>query len=513
MRLGGGTAMTTRRLNSAFFVLLVFALMVSAPAWADSEVRIVRLSLVDGPVQLDRANGQGFERAIMNMPITNGMQLWTRENSRAEIEFEEGSSIRVTPGTKVEFTQLILRTDGTRTTVMTIGSGRAYVNYSRKSGEDFRIVAGNREIALNRSVHFRVDVVGDRAEIAVFSGELDAGPLRVKKNNTALLYLSGGNDGLTKGIAPAVEDRWDQYRSEYHDTYAKSNYNGSSFYGRSDLNYYGGWIDTGIGSCWRPYGFASSWDPYSSGAWALYPGYGYTFVSLYPWGWQPYRSGAWNYASGVGFCWTPSRSYYGLGWTPVYNAPSGYQAAQPPTQVTRVPSSRNPGTLGIIPVGNVNTTGNWKPTDTIILDRGNRGHRGETSGVVSSGASGGAGVAASTVVSGAAGTSSTRSSRGDRNLNAPPSPATPASAGPRPDRGDRALQRDMQREQQQIQREQRQAREGPREPRGFDRQPSAPFQSSPPPSAPQMSAPAPSAPAAAPAPARSSGGSRGAVPK
>src|SRR5450759_3466279 len=107
MRLGGGTAMTTRRLNSAFFVLLVLTLMVSAPAWADSEVRIVRLSLVDGPVQLDRAHGQGFERAIMNMPITNGMQLWTRENSRAEIEFEEGSSIRVTPGTKVEFTQLI----------------------------------------------------------------------------------------------------------------------------------------------------------------------------------------------------------------------------------------------------------------------------------------------------------------------------------------------------------------------------------------------------------------------
>ena len=502
--------MTTRRLNSAFFVLLVFALMVSAPAWADSEVRIVRLSLVDGPVQLDRATGQGFERAIMNMPITNGMQLWTRGDSRAEIEFEQGSSIRVTPGTKIEFTQLILRTDGTRTTLVTIGSGRAYVNYAQKGGEDFRIVAGNREIALSRAVHFRIDVVGDRAEIAVFSGELDAGPLRVKKNNTALLYFSGGNNELAKGIAPTVEDRWDQYRSEYHDTYAKSNYSGSSFYGRSDLNYYGGWIDSGIGSCWRPYGFASSWDPYSSGAWALYPGYGYTFVSLYPWGWQPYRSGAWNYASGVGFCWTPSRQYYGLGWAPIYGAPSGYVSIQPPTQITRVPSSRNPGTLGIVPVGNVNTTGNWRPTDTIVLDRGGRGSRGGTSGAASSsGVRGGSGAAASTVVPGASVASPNRDSRADRNLNAPPSSATPANAGPLPDRADRALQRDMQREQQQIQRDQRQAREAPRQQRSFDQQPSAPIYSSPPPSAPapQMSAPAP---APAPAPAR---GSRTSVPK
>lgn len=508
--------MTTRRLVPAFSVLLVLALMVAAPAWADSEVRIVRLSLVDGPVQLDRATGQGFERAIMNMPITNGMQLWTRGDSRAEIEFEEGSSIRVTPGTKVEFTQLILRTDGTRTTLVTIGGGRAYVNYARKSGEDFRIVAGNREIALNRSVHFRVDVEGDRAEIAVLSGELDAGPLRVKKNNTALLYLSGGNNEMAKGIAPAVEDRWDRYRSEYHDTYAKSNYNGSSFYGRSDLNYYGGWFNTGIGSCWRPYGFDASWDPYSSGAWALYPGYGYTFVSLYPWGWQPYRSGAWNYASGFGFCWTPSRRYYGLGWAPVYNAPSGYVPVQPPTQVTRAPSSRNPGTLGIVPVGNVDTRGNWRPTDTIVLDRGGRGSRGGTSGIVSSGVRGGSGAAASTVVPGASNVPSpNRGSRAGRDLNSPPSSATPANAGPRPDRGDRTLQRDMQREQQQIQREQRQAREVQREQRqdrGFDRQPSAPFYSSPQPSAPapQMSAPAP-APAPAAAPARS--GSRGSVPK
>ena len=58
--------MTARRSMSVLSVLLTLTFLLSASAWADSNVRIVRLSLVDGPVQLDRATGEGFERAIMN---------------------------------------------------------------------------------------------------------------------------------------------------------------------------------------------------------------------------------------------------------------------------------------------------------------------------------------------------------------------------------------------------------------------------------------------------------------
>ena len=67
--------MTTRRVVIAVSVLLAAALVYAPSASADSQARIVRLSLVDGPVQIDR--GQGFEKAITNMPITQGMQLST----------------------------------------------------------------------------------------------------------------------------------------------------------------------------------------------------------------------------------------------------------------------------------------------------------------------------------------------------------------------------------------------------------------------------------------------------
>jgi hypothetical protein len=72
------------------------------PAAADSQARIVRLSDVQGTVQIDKNSGLGFENAFVNLPVTQGTQLRTRENGRAEIEFEDGGTLRVTPNTTVE---------------------------------------------------------------------------------------------------------------------------------------------------------------------------------------------------------------------------------------------------------------------------------------------------------------------------------------------------------------------------------------------------------------------------
>ncbi|HYX69130.1 MAG TPA: hypothetical protein VE825_08350, partial [Terriglobales bacterium] len=70
--------MTNRRVGHALLFLAACAgiLLASAPAaLADSEVRIVRLSYVSGDVQMDRATGQGFESAVMNMPVTRGSRI------------------------------------------------------------------------------------------------------------------------------------------------------------------------------------------------------------------------------------------------------------------------------------------------------------------------------------------------------------------------------------------------------------------------------------------------------
>src|SRR5512147_1159734 len=84
-------------------MLFVCGLLITPYSFADSYARIVRLSDIDGAVDIDRNNGSGFEKALQNMPITQGVQLRTGPAGRAEIEFENGSVLRLVGDSKVEF--------------------------------------------------------------------------------------------------------------------------------------------------------------------------------------------------------------------------------------------------------------------------------------------------------------------------------------------------------------------------------------------------------------------------
>ena len=97
--------MLMRRLATLFAVSLVTC-WLAVSSFADSQARIVRLSQVDGAVQIDRNTGQGFEKAFLNLPITQGTKIRTGADSRAEIEFEDGTTLRLTPNTAVEFPSL-----------------------------------------------------------------------------------------------------------------------------------------------------------------------------------------------------------------------------------------------------------------------------------------------------------------------------------------------------------------------------------------------------------------------
>jgi hypothetical protein len=80
----------------------------------ESHARIVRLSDIQGLVQIDKNSGIGFERAFVNLPITEGTKVRAGNTGRAEVEFEDGSSLRLTPNTVVEFAKLGLADSGQR---------------------------------------------------------------------------------------------------------------------------------------------------------------------------------------------------------------------------------------------------------------------------------------------------------------------------------------------------------------------------------------------------------------
>lgn len=282
--------------------------LFALPAAAESQVRIVRLSDVQGGVQIDKNTGLGFENAFLNLPITQGTQLRTRDNGRAEIEFEDGSTLRLTPQTTVVFETLGANDAGKRISAVNLVEGRAYVNWLGKSGDEFTLNFSREKVTVTQPAHFRIAASSKVAEVASFKSELDVvGPSgTVKVDKKKMLTFDGDDNGqstVAKNLKEDTYDAWDKQSVEYHDTYAKNNSTPLG-YGYSDLNYYGAYTNyPGYGMLWQPYFTGVGWNPYMDGAWSWYPGMGYMWASAYPWGWMPYYYGNWVYAPGMGWGW------------------------------------------------------------------------------------------------------------------------------------------------------------------------------------------------------------------
>ena len=345
---------------AALWVPLLLSCCLSVSSFADSQARIVRLSQVDGDVQIDRNTGQGYEKAFLNLPVTEGTKLRTGQGARAEIEFEDGSTLRITPGTVVEFPRLARRDSGARTSSLELQSGTAYLNFKGEKGEDFNLTFGSERLAPTKPAHLRVEVKDANATVSVFKGDVEVegstGKVDLVKKHSATFDLAGsGPYTLANNLEPDPYDDWDNQQEKYHQQYSPSSSGSISpyAYGLSDLNYYGSFYNIpGYGMMWQPYLVGAGWDPFMNGAWAWYPGAGYTWVSAYPWGWTPYRYGSWNYLPTYGWFWQPGRTWAGWNTVPrIVNAPQRFSVPGPPTRPgqTLVVNRGTPvGTVGVI---------------------------------------------------------------------------------------------------------------------------------------------------------------------
>lgn len=325
-------------LNALWFsvcTLIIFTL----PALADSQVRIVRLSYLNGPVQIDRNTGQGFERAMMNMPVTQGARLRTENGGEAEVEFENGSTVRLTPDSEISFDGLSLLDNGTKLSSMKLDRGVAYFDLDHKDDNTFRLQIGGENLELKKSAHFRVNLGQGQAQLAVLGGQVTlAGPTKTvtvhKKETFTFDTADQTQYALAKGIDEYQFDSWDKQRGQYQDQYARLAYaKGAPYYGWDDLNYYGSFsFVSGWGYMWRPFGVGLGWDPFALGYWAWYP-WGYTWVSPYAWGWTPYRYGGWNFVPGYGWGWMPGSGRHNDWYPapPVNGKPPGWNPPHPPS--------------------------------------------------------------------------------------------------------------------------------------------------------------------------------------
>jgi hypothetical protein len=355
-------------LTAVFTALCLFLaaphLLAAPEASGDQDysyARIVRLSYVEGDVQVLRPEEIGWQEALLNLPIRHGYQISTRQG-RAEIEFESGAVARLAEDTLLQFTELALA-DGARLTQLRLVRGTATF-YANLSNEDrFSVATPHFTVILPRNARFRIDAGDDGATVSVLKGDITVEALgasyHITKNRAFLFRVAGEQVTLARAPDTDAWDRWVEDRenilSASHQATSQRYARAPFSYGMSDLDYYGGWYNLpGYGYGWQPRGISIGWSPYCSGRW-MYLGGFLTWVSFEPWGWTPYHYGNWVFARNSWFWvpggfhhWQPSIVYWvnlggnRWGWGP--RSPHD-RPGQPPANLphgTVVPTNNNP---------------------------------------------------------------------------------------------------------------------------------------------------------------------------
>jgi hypothetical protein len=325
-----------------------------------NNVRAVRLSDVEGKVQVFNGVNPAFDQAQPNMPAVEGMRFVTGPDGRLEIQFEDGSVARITPNSSVTLTQLHRNGDGSTFTTIDANTGLSYYEMNGRAGQYTVRFGPNGVMPIDSSI-FRINLDGNPADLAVTHGTVhvtDGQNLSLDLRTNHSIHFDTQNPGQYDLVQSVAADTWDQWNSdrdqalatlEESATTARASTGSPDDAAWNDLDYYGDWYNVpGYGQAWSPSGVGTNWDPFGVGSWGYYPTVGYTWISGYSWGWWPYHCGAWNWFDSYGWMWFPGNCGFGaigVGWYPyatVWHLPPNYRPPVRPKLPVRGPHGPAP---------------------------------------------------------------------------------------------------------------------------------------------------------------------------
>lgn len=296
------------------------------------QLRVARISLIRGDVQILRDGKSKWERARLNMPVLEGDTVATlRGDAAVEIQFDRRNFIRLDRETVLRL--ITFRDNGI---ALSLPEGAMTVRLARFEAESeyFEVDAPRSTVALKRAGLYRFDVAygtEDRVRLSVRDGgrarlytESDEITLRDGRTAELVAGTSVRDDDLAwEMISNQSFDRFDGWNDERERYLAsrlrdtdRGRYYDDNVWGAEELDAYGDWTNTNdYGWVWRPrqtvINIYNDWSPYRHGRWIYIAHYGWTWVGDEPWGFTPYHYGRWVYYNN-GWCWSP-RGWQGYG--------------------------------------------------------------------------------------------------------------------------------------------------------------------------------------------------------
>lgn len=292
----------------------------------DQKRGVARVSVVQRDVSVQRGDSGDWVAATVNAPLVTRDRLATGNNSRAEVQFDGASLLRIGGTAEVSITQL----EYNRIQVA-VAHGTVTFRVLRASNADLEVDTPSISVRPSKLGSYRIAVTDSgETEVTARSGEVEVfsptGSQWVRSGQT-LMARGAASDPEFQMVRAAPGDEWDRWndsRDQMLTRSASTQYVGPGVYGAEDLDPYGNWVDVpGYGNVWQPV-VAEGWAPYRQGRWVWEDWYGWTWVSYEPWGWAPYHYGRWFYQPAYGWCWYPGAIGVRHYWSPALVAFFGF---------------------------------------------------------------------------------------------------------------------------------------------------------------------------------------------
>lgn len=277
---------------------------------AEGPVRLARISYLQGDVTWRPDDSAEWSPGTVNLPLRQGAQIWVSNGGRAEIQFDDGSLLRLGNNGVATLQTLYSDSEGEFTEIkLTDGLAALRLKHERSV---FQVDTPLVSVKSTGPSALRVGV-GDGVEVGVRSGsamvEGTQGKADLQRGD--YLDLATGDSRYEVRSLPQ-EDSWEQWNDQRDDRLTSAD-NDNRVHRlppnialvAGDLDDYGDWQDVPqYGWVWCPRTSAAQWRPYQYGHWTWVNPFGWTWVSEEPWGWAPYHYGTWTRLS-RGWAWVP----------------------------------------------------------------------------------------------------------------------------------------------------------------------------------------------------------------
>jgi FecR protein len=280
---------------------------------------VARISLINGDVSVRRGDSGDVVAASSDAPLMVQDSLLTSSSSRAELQFDPGTMLRVGASSEVRMAALDNHSYQLQLATGTI-TFRVFRTDSQSEIDTPSVAVrplgpGTYRVTVREDGSTQITVRDGEAEIASANGTQRLGAQQT------MVARGTPQEAEFQTMAQLQLDAWDHWnldRDRLVDNSRSAQYVGPDVSGTEELDNNGRWLaDPNYGQVWTPNTLDPNWAPYRNGDWTWEDYYGWTWVSADPWGWAPYHYGRW-FHGGAGWCWWPGPVYGRHFWAPAY---------------------------------------------------------------------------------------------------------------------------------------------------------------------------------------------------